>query len=119
MPGMCPFHHPPPRWVPPPGTRRRLNRSTPLEVEDVVALPHPGDDILIIIALVEAEMVQAVDHLFRARRLERVERRERDGLVVGVGPGDHHRERGAPSVGQDAPPGPGFATIDRAWPRRL
>ena len=83
----------------------------------IVSLLDPFDDIGIIIAFIQTQMMQSIDDLLRPVYDEAIQRRQGYRFVVRIGPGYFHRQRGPALVGQHRPFGARFTPIYRGRTR--
>src|SRR5436853_3254112 len=92
--------------------------STSLQMQDVISGQYPGDHVRKIIAFIQAQMMNAVDQLFRPLNDNAIERFQSDRLVICIGSCHHYGKRRAALVTQQRPFGSLFAAINRTWPGR-
>ena len=101
----------------PNATEQRLLASTP-DVRGDAASSHGGLDVLVVVALVEAEVLGATRAARRAE-YDRIERLADKPLVVDVGAGDFGGQRDASAVGQNVAFYAGFRAIRRVGTRKI
>src|SRR2546427_574983 len=119
MPRMGPFHDPPARRVFFLRTHGWLRLTSVLQVQEVVPLEHARTDLLIIIAFVQAEMVQPIDSPLRPRYADAIDRLQGERLVWRIGSRHADRQGGTAAVSQYTAFGARFRPIHGAGPRRL
>lgn len=86
------LYYPPPRRVFL-AARHFITLPALLQVQNIITGQHGRDDILKIIALVQAQVVQAINDLFWAGHDQAIQSRLGHTLIMGVRPGHHNRER--------------------------
>src|ERR671939_923724 len=113
VPGMCSLNHPSPRRV----FILRLDFNFPamLYMQDVVSLQYSFYYILIIIAFIQAEMMQAIDYFLWSSNDNTINRRESNFLVVSIGSSYNHRKWSTSTVCKHTSFRAAFSTIYRAW----
>ncbi len=85
----------------------------------IVAFLDSFDDIVVVIALVQTQMMQTIDDFLRPFHHEAIQRRQRDRFVMRIRAGYFHRQRRTTLVGQHRPFGARFTPIHRGRTRRF
>src|SRR5205823_2391318 len=105
-----PLHHPPPRLVALGPVAPLLLLADPPDVRGVIRSDRRASTVGVVVRLVQAQVLL---HFGRVGPLDhdRLDRRLQELLLDHVGPGDHHAQRPAVAVGQQALLGPLLAAV--------